>query len=136
MHFFFDVSIPKSTTAANPHREALLLSFGEIRRVEITIPIGHKGKAHLQLLDHEFQIYPLSRGEDYHGDGCQVSFSDQYLLEGGQYGLAAVGWNTDTASDHSFLVGVDVEEPDAMTINASAKTLASLKTLVGEQIEV
>lgn len=136
VHFFYDVTISKSTTAANPHEEMLLLSYGEIRRVEITIPSGHKGKAHLQLLDHEFQIYPLSRGEDYHGDGCQVIFGDQYLLEGGQYSLKARGWNTDTANDHSFLVGIDVEVPDSLIISASAKTLASLRELVGESVEV
>jgi hypothetical protein len=134
MHYFFDVSVPKSTTQASPYEEILMLSCGEIRRVEIAVPAGHKGKAHLQLLYHEFQLYPLSRGEDYHGDGSTVIFADQFALDSAPYELKARGWNTDTANDHSFLIGVDVELADSLTISASAKTLSDLQSLVGQEV--
>jgi hypothetical protein len=134
MHYFFDISVPKSTTAANPYEEILLLSFGEIRRVEISIPSNHKGKAHLQLLYHEFQIYPLSRGEDYHGDDSRVDFGDRFALDSAPYALKARTWNTDTVSDHAFLVGIDVEIDDTLTISASAKTLSDLQSLVGQEV--
>ncbi len=134
MHFFFDVSIPAGTAAANPYVETLLLSAGEIRRVEIFVPSGHRGRGHLQLLYHEFQIYPLSRGEDYHGDNSQIVFGDQFDMESGPYELKARGWNTDASDPHAFLVGIDVEMPDALTISASAKTLADLRSLVGQEV--
>jgi hypothetical protein len=134
MHFFFDVSIPKNTAKVNPYLETLLLYNGEIRHVEITIPIGHKGKAHLQLLDHGFQVYPLSSNEDYHGDGSQITFDDRYQLEGGQFALKARGWNTDTVSDHAFLIGIDVEEPDPLLVSGNARTLADLQALIGLEV--
>lgn len=134
MHFFYDVSIPKSTAQSAPHEEILPLTYGEIVNANIIIPTGHKGKAHLVLLYHEFQIFPLSRGEDYHGDGCPIDLGGGIALDSEPYQLKARGWNTDTVSDHAFLIGIDVEIPDSLVISASAKTLSDLRALIGSEV--
>ncbi|MGD0535561.1 MAG: hypothetical protein ABR999_09030 [Methanoregula sp.] len=134
MHFFFDVSIPANTPETAPNVQVLAMTYGEIRHVSIAIPVGHQALAHLQLLYHSFQVYPLSQGQDYHGDNSQIEFDDQFALDEAPYEINAVGWNTDTVYPHSFLVGIEVELPDGMTISASAKTLADLKSMIGSSI--
>ena len=136
MNFFFDISIPKETEQNDPHTEILTLSYGVITKVQVVIPCGHKGLAHLQLLYHESQLYPLSRGEDYHGDDATVEFEDMFPMYVEPYELKAVGWNTSTKFKHAFLVSLNVQRPEELMKPVPAKTIAAMKELIGYVGEV
>lgn len=136
MHFFYEVLIPKNTTQAAPYNKTLLLSAGVITHIDIAIPAGHAGTAHLQLLYHEFQLYPLSRGEDYRGDDDQFSFDDLLEMTAAPYELKAKGWNTDTVNDHRYLIGVTVLRPEQLGMITATSKLSDLASVVGEIIEV
>jgi hypothetical protein len=136
VHFFFEVLIPKNTTQAAPYKVPLPLSAGVITRVEISIPAGHAGTAHLQVLYHEFQLYPLSRGENYHGDDSESGFDDLFEMTAAPYELRAIGWNTDTVNDHRFLIGITVLRPEQLGLVSLTSTIKDLAALVGETIEV
>lgn len=134
MHFFFEVSIPASTPEKTPYEKRLLLSYGVITGMLVIIPPGHAGKAHLQLLNHEFQIYPLSPGEDYHGDNVPIPWSDRYELFSAPYELKAHAWNTDTYK-HAFQVAVEVLRPEQIGMQTGTTRLSDLQEIVGTEIE-
>jgi hypothetical protein len=136
VHFPYEVSIPKSTSQSAPYEKILPLSYGVITGMLVIIPTGHAGKAHLQLFNHEFMIYPLSRGEDYHGDGVSIPWEDRYELFTEPFELKARGWNTDTANKHAFQVFVNVLLPEQIGMQNGTVGLTDLQEIVGTEIEV
>ena len=136
MHFSYEVRIPKSTSQAAPYEKILLLSAGVITGMQIDICAGHAGTAHLVLLYHEFQLYPLSRGEDYHGDSSNIPWSDRFDMETGPYELKARGWNTDTKSDHRFQVHVAVLREDQLGMSTGTLKLKDLAAIAGTNVEI
>lgn len=136
MHYFYDIGIEKNTEAGTPYSETLHLSYGVITKVQIVIPDGHKGLAHLQLFYHEAQLYPLSRGENYHGDGIRIEFEDNFPLYVSPYNLKAKGWNTDDTNDHSFLVGINILRPEMQLIPPSLETIKAMEDLIGYEGEL
>ena len=134
MHYFFDVSIPHSRTEAAPYTEILKLTRAVITRLQIVIPSGAIGLSHLVLKYHEFQLYPLSRGENYHGDDLDIAFDEFMPLVVAPYELKAVGWNTDTANDHSFLIGIAMQTEDEIGAPIPPETLANLQDMIGEVV--
>jgi hypothetical protein len=132
--FFYEVSIPKNTEEKTPYEKRLPLSYGVITGMEIVIPTGHAGKAHLQLLFHEFQLYPLSRGENFHGDGVPIPFTDRFFLDSAPYELKARGWNSDDNYPHVFLVGIEILLPEQIGIQTGTTGLDELQEIVGLEI--
>jgi hypothetical protein len=136
MHYFFEVSVPAGTTEAAPYEKVLQVTRGTISRVEITIPSGHYGLAHLQVLYHEFQLYPLSRGEDYHGDDNTIAWDEAQEIDAPPYQLKARGWNTDDTYAHAFLVAVTMQRREEDTGKIQATTLEALQVLTGSQVDL
>ena len=133
-HFFFEVTIPASTEEKIPYEKKLFLSYGVITGMEIVIPTGHAGTAHLQLFYHEFQLYPLSRGENYHGDNAETSFTDRFFLDSAPYELKARGWNSDIEHPHAFLVGIEILLPEQIGMLTGTTGLDDLQEIVGLEI--
>ncbi|MBA7472234.1 hypothetical protein ES707_07556 [subsurface metagenome] len=136
MNFFYEVSIPSGREQILPFEQVLPLSYGIISRMEITIPSGAGGKSHLQLFYHDFQLYPLSRGEDYHGDDSVISFSDTFFMESSPFQLKARGWNTDTHYKHAFLVSIEVLKPEQLPADTTVLGIGDLSELIGTGFEV
>lgn len=134
MHYFFEVSVPASREEKNPYEKRLPLSYGVITGCVVLIPAGHAGKAHLQLLRHDFQIYPLSRGENYHGDDAEIAFTDRFFLDAAPYELKARGWNTDTEHSHAFLLGFELLLPEQIGMQTGVLGIAELQALIGSTI--
>ena len=130
MNYFYEVSIPANTAQVLPYTKVLQLTAGTITRVSIIIPAGHQAEAHLKLLHHEFQIYPLSRGEDYHGDDTKIDFQDAFSLDGEPFALKAVGWNTDTVNAHAFLISLEVTREGLEDRQNGGLTLSDLMSMV------
>jgi len=136
VHFFYEVLIPANTPQTAPYNKTLLLSAGVITHIDIAIPAGHAGTAHLQLLYHEFQLYPLSRGEDYRGDDHVFPFDDRFELTAAPFELKAKGWNTDTDNDHRFLIGITVLRQEQLGLVTPTSKVSDLIGIVGESFEV
>jgi len=131
MHYFFEVPIPAGREESAPYVKNLKLSYGVITGMLVIIPPGHAGTAHLQLLHHDFQIYPLSRGENYHGDDVPIPWADRYELFTSPYELKAQGWNTDIVNPHAFQVAVEVLRPEQIGMQAGTTGLLELQEIVG-----
>lgn len=136
MNFFFDISIPFANKEANPHTEILKLSYGVITKVQIVVPGGHKGLAHLVLKYHESQMYPLSRGENYHGDDISIVFEDMFPLYVAPYELKAVAWNDDDTFPHAFLVGINILRPEELSLEVPRSSIEAMQELIGRGVEV
>lgn len=134
MHYFFEVIVPAGTAEAQPYKKILPLTAGYITAMQIIIPVGHAGTAHLQIFYHEFQLYPLSRGENYHGDDMDLSFADRQAITAEPFELKAVGWNSDEDYDHRFLVSVEVLRLTNEGTETTATTVQDLADIVGEVI--
>ena len=107
-HYSFSITAPANTDEDSQTEVELLMSKGVIHDVEITIPHGHAGLAHLKIFHHEVQLYPLSRNNDYHGDGMAIKFKDFYELKNEPYSLIARAYNTDELYDHEFIISIGV----------------------------
>jgi hypothetical protein len=136
MHFFFDVSVSANTAAVLPHTERLTLSSGVITKVTIVIPSGHFGLAHLQLTYHSAQLYPLSRGEDYHGDNLRIEFEDYFPITVLPAELKAIAWNDDDTYAHSFLVGFAVLREQELPKPVPDESILAMQELIGYEGEV
>lgn len=136
MNFFFDISIPADKKESLPYTEVLKLSYGVITKVQIVIPHGHKGLGHIILKYHESQLYPLSRGEDYHGDGTDITFEDAFPLFVEPYELKAVGWNDDDTYAHAFLVAVNILRPEERSQEVPLSSIEGMKELIGYEGEL
>lgn len=136
MHFFFNVTIPKDTLETDKYRKTLILSYGVITKIRIDIPAGHKGLAHLQLLYHEFQVYPLSRGEDYHGDNMYIECEDDFPIMTDPLKIIAEGWNEDDTYEHSFLVSIVLSKPKTKTEEIPLYAYKSIEELYGYEGEI
>jgi hypothetical protein len=136
VHFPYKVTIPKNTTQSAPYEKILRLGPGIITAIRFFFPAGHAGTAHCILLYHEYQAWPSSRGEDYHGDQNEVPIMERFDMESGPYEVKFRGWNTDTANDHAVQVHVEVLKAEQLGLNTGAVTLTGLQQMIGSDVEV
>ena len=137
MNYDFSIMVPAGTVKINPHTQKLKLTYGVITRVMILIPQGHRGLAHLQLLYHEFQMYPLNPGGDYHGSGVPVGFDERQVIFVTPFEFKARGWNLDDTYEHEFIVNITMMRPeDVGWNNERVKEEEHTQELLGREIEV
>lgn len=136
MNFFYEFTVPKSTTEEDPAELMMVLSYGIITKVQIIIPQGHAGLAHLKLLYHETQLYPLNRDGNYHSDNAKIDFDEYQPLLVAPYELKAKGWNEDTRYPHSFLCGFTVLRPEELGREIPLASIIALEELIGEEVEI
>ena len=136
-HYSFLILIPANTTQSSPYTQILKLHKGVIHDIEIIVPPGHAGLAHLRLSLHEHQLYPLSPGENYHGDDILISFKDFQPLQPEPYELKATAWNLDDTFDHRFIVNVGILPAVVLIPQLLTQTAKKVwDVLIGKTIEV
>lgn len=136
MNFVYAFTVPAGTAAGLPYTQRLRLSYGVITHIQIVIPSGHAGKAHLTLHAGGFQLYPLSRGQTYHGDDVDFNFDDRFFLNAAPYELIASGHNTDADYGHEFLILINMLLPDQLGIGPGFSGMREIKDLVSKTITV
>lgn len=134
MHFFYEVLVPANTTEALPYEKNLILTCGVITRMQIMIPPGASGLSHLKLLYHEFQLYPLSRNENYHGDDFPIDFDENQKILVEPYILKAVGWNADETYPHAFLVAITMRTATDQELEKPEESMTALQSIIGETV--
>ena len=136
MHFPYKVTVPHSTPQTAPYEKILQLGPGIITAIRFFFPAGHAGTAHCVLLFNEFQAWPSSRGEDYHGDDNEVPIMERFDMESGPYQVKFRGWNTDTVNDHAIQVHIEVLKAEQLGLSPGAVTLSDLQRMIGTQLQV
>ena len=137
MNYDFSIKVPADTLEINPYTQKLRLTYGVITRVIITIPPGHKGLAYLQMLYHEFQMYPLNPGGAYHGAGVTIAFDERQALFVTPFEFKARAWNTDDTHEHEFIVNITMMRPEDVGWNYErVKDEQDTQELLGRELEV
>ena len=135
MNFNYELEIPADTSESSPEKLMMKLTFGILTKVYIIIPTGHAGLAHLKIMYHESQLYPLPPSTEYHGDGNEISFEERQPIFINPYELKAIGWNTDDTYAHSFLMNFTITLPETLGIPAVAPdVLEIVRNLIGAEL--
>lgn len=137
MNYDYSINIPANRPKINPYTQKLKLTYGVITRVIIIIPHGHTGLAHLQLLYHEFQMYPLNPGAAYHGSGVPIGFDERQAIFVTPFEFKARGWNTDDTYDHEFIVNITMMRPEDVGWNYErVSEEEESQAMLGRELEV
>jgi hypothetical protein len=114
MRYSASVSIPASTTEAEPHEETLKVCFGTISQVFVLFPPGHAGLTHLQIFYQTRQIFPTTAGESFTGDDTQYVFSERWPIFEAPHELLLRAWNDDDTHEHTIYVELSVLAPEVL----------------------
>jgi len=135
MNFNYELEIPANTAESSPEKLMMNLTFGILTKVYVIVPTGHAGLAHLKIMYHESQLYPLPPSTEYHGDGNEISFEDRQPIFINPYELKAIGWNTDDTYAHSFLMNFTITLPETLGIPAVAPdVLEIVRNIIGAEL--
>jgi hypothetical protein len=128
MIFVFPVTIPKNTPPAAPVLQTLQLTAGTITHMEIQYPSGVLALAHCQIKAGLHQLFPSNPEASFATSSETIDWSEEIAVDQPPYQLTFVGWNADTAYDHTLTVRVEMAPPTA------ANTLAAeVAALLGAQ---
>ncbi|GAH55621.1 unnamed protein product [marine sediment metagenome] len=108
MLFQATITIPKSTTKANPEEVTLKLAHGIITKFMVRPRPGHAALAHLVIFHFSHQIAPSAENMDLHGDTFPIDWEDYYEFYQEPYELRIVGWSDDDTYPHEFDVFIAV----------------------------
>lgn len=136
MNYNFTLSIPKNTVESDPSETVMKMTYGVIRKVIIVVPRGPAAVAHLKILYHEHQLYPLNVQGNYKGDGVTVQFEEYQPIIVAPYELKAKGWNESTAHAHEFMMNFTVLRPEEMGMKIPSQSIRALQELLGVEIEL
>ena len=106
MNYNWNFEIPKETEEDLPYVKTKKVTYGMITKVTISNPAGSVGKSHLRIFYHEFQLYPLNKGEWYEGEKLHVSFEDYQPIYIAPFELKFKGWNESTLYPHAFHINM------------------------------
>lgn len=111
MNYNFLFNIEKDDYKVTSKVVTKKVTYGTIKRVIISNPAGSVGTSHLQVYFHEFQIFPLNKGEWYSGEKIKVDFDADYELYTAPYELKFKGLNTGLYN-HAFYINISIMRED------------------------
>uniref|UniRef100_A0A6H1ZQ95 Uncharacterized protein n=1 Tax=viral metagenome TaxID=1070528 RepID=A0A6H1ZQ95_9ZZZZ len=124
MLYSYEIAVPITYTEADPKLTTAKVSAGVITRVSFRPRPGHSGLLHCRVFYHEFQVFPINRGEDLHGDTFPIEWDEHIELGTQPYDLKIMAWNDDDTYSHTFDISF-VVLPKAVLIPYSIATLFS-----------
>jgi len=108
MLFEASITIPKSTSKANPTEVIFTMAHGIITKFMVRPRPGHAALAHLVILHYDHQIAPSTEGMSFSGDAFPIDWEEYYEFYQRPYQLKLQGWNTDDTYPHAFDVFVAI----------------------------
>ncbi len=108
MFYSLAITIPANTLAAKPLEQELRMGPGVIHRVSVGFPGGCVGLAHLQILQHDHQLWPTNPDASLASDDHQLEWDDYWELADVPYSLTLRAWNLDDTYDHTVTVRIGV----------------------------
>jgi|SRR5271166_2996026 len=131
MMYVFPITIPASTPSSSPVVETMQLVKGTIRSVQVQVPDGVFGLAHIGINLGLYQIYPSNSEATFATSGETIDWTEDYLLDQEPFVLTAYGWNDDVVNDHTITLRFDVA-PAVMQTDL-AQEIATLLATAGVQ---
>lgn len=109
MSYTKDLTIPKSTTAADPTTVDIPIQSMLIDRMEITFPDGCVGLVGVRFRYQSRIIFPYNPEGWYKGNNQTVIFSPNIELKEDPFVLSIEGYNNDDTYQHIVYIVIDVE---------------------------
>lgn len=106
--FFHYLTIPKSTTQANPITYNLNLPIGIIRKLTVEFPKGCSGLAGIQVYRGVTQIFPLPAGVWLRSDNSILPFAFTHEMTTNPMFLELRGYNDDDTYPHTVWMGFEM----------------------------
>lgn len=127
--FFHYLTIPKSTTQADPLVYVMSLPIGRINRLWVEFPKGCSGLAGIQVFRSLYQIFPLPEGVWLRSDNSVMNFAFTHAIAVEPYEVTLKGYNIDDTYPHTIWIGFEMSGFDnELTENMKA----FMKTLTGK----
>lgn len=105
------LTIPALTADTAPETKVLPLMRGVVERFSLILPPGCYGLVGVQVFYHEFQIFPLTKGEWFTGDDVEVEFDEEVEIGERPYEIEVRGYNSDDYYEHEVFVLLRLREP-------------------------
>lgn len=102
----FEFNIPANTLESNPTKLEVDVPMGEVKHIQVVIPMGHQGLARMRMSTKGQRIIPASNSNvDWlRGDSFTLDTNPDMKLPGPPYQITFEGWNQDAVNPHLFLI--------------------------------
>lgn len=116
MFFSKSISIPASTTQADPLATVVSLGPGVLRRVWVRWRWGIGNLGGCRISYAEFQYWPLTRGQWYPSTTDPLEFEDSFQLDDALLEVTVEAYNDDDSNAHTLWVGFEVGYEEGVTL--------------------
>jgi hypothetical protein len=123
MFHVYPVTVPKSTTQADPEVVEMSLDPGQIVQVEVGFPWGCGGLVHVQIWQAEHQVWPSNAGESFSWNDYNVVFPEAHDCVGPEEPWSIRAWNLDERHEHTIQVRIGILPASKTTLGSIAKSL-------------
>lgn len=107
------ITTPENTLQSAALDTELIVTKGLVWLIDINLPPGCAGLAHVQIFDGSYQLFPATPGESFHGDGVEKGFDDLYLKVAAPFVFNIKTWNLDQTWPHTISVRMGMASSDA-----------------------
>ena len=119
--YLFAQTIPANTSKNKPIEKELILDYGLINGIILTIPAGVYGLAGLRLFKGTAQFFPANIGIWVTGDNMSLSYTTGLEMYEPPYEIKVQYYNEDTNYDHTltlqFLYNTNIVSRPIKTMN-------------------
>jgi len=134
LFYDFAITVPASTTEADPVEQKLKLTHGIIHLVEVRFRRGTDFRVGCRIYHFEHQLYPTNPEGDFRDDGRAITFKDHYKLTERPYTLTVRAYSPTATYDHTIYVRIGVL-PETV-LSPWAKVGRALKGILPARIKV
>jgi len=112
--------LPANTAQSAPVTDEFSIPRGAIKRLNILMPDGCAGLAHIQVYHNEKQIWPTTPGMSFVGNNTHFDFEEDYELPEAWNTIRILGWNEDDSYQHTINIWLLVLPSDSAAAWLSA----------------
>ena len=109
--YYGSVTVPLNTLASAPATAWVDVAFGTVAEFYRLFPPGCSGMVHLQVFWQTRQIFPLSPGASYLGDGSEILGKAGLVIDEVPATLQLRAWSPGTAYQHIIYCEFYIAEP-------------------------
>jgi len=108
MDYDVTLTVPASTTEADPAELRVRLTKGIIVKVRVGIPDGAANEVHVVIVRGAHQVWPTNPDGNFAWNDYVHEIEASYVLEDHPLIMRVVAWNEDTINDHQVAVGFNL----------------------------
>jgi len=109
--YVYDLTIPANTKEDDATEIVVRLPYGIVSGVRLLFPTGCAGLARARILVAQHQVWPSNPETWYNGNGTQIAFDADLLLESDLNTVTLQGYNSDDTYPHTVTISLTVIAP-------------------------